>query len=124
MNTSPCCRGAASGDTSQPLAASNRSTLSPTPTFVGHVRGLTAGIIPGAVLVLIPKCPACIAAYIALGTGIGLSMSAATYVRIMLLLLCITAMTFFVAKYFRRLVGPLTSTRISGSRGREESSIS
>jgi hypothetical protein len=124
MNTSPCCKGPASGDTCRPLAASNKITSPQTPTFAGNVRDLVGGIIPGAVLVLLPKCPACIAAYVALGTGIGLSMSAAAYVRILLLLLCMAAMTFFVAKYFRRLVGPLTSTQITRSPGREDSSIS
>jgi hypothetical protein len=124
MNTSHCCKGAAGGDTCRPLAASNKITSPQTPTFAGHVRDITGGFIPGAVLVLLPKCPACIAAYVALGTGIGLSMSAAAYVRILLLLLCVASMTFFVAKYVRRLVRPLTSTQITRLLGREDSSIS
>lgn len=63
-----------------------------TPTRVRGVRGVFAWVLPSAVLVLVPKCPACLAAYVALWTGIGLSPSTATYFRWVLLFLCVASL--------------------------------
>ena len=43
---------------------------------------------PGLALALLPKCPACLAGYVALWTGIGLSMPAATGLQRALVLIC------------------------------------
>jgi hypothetical protein len=41
---------------------------------------------------------------VALGTGIGLSLTAATYLRLLLIVVCVASLTFFLAKAIRPLV--------------------
>jgi hypothetical protein len=45
------------------------------------IRAAARWIIPSAILLAVPKCPLCIAAYIALSTGFGISISAAAEIR-------------------------------------------
>jgi hypothetical protein len=60
-------------------------------------------VIPSATLALLPKCPACVAAYIALLTGVGISISVAAYLRFSLLIVCAAALTWVVARRGWRL---------------------
>jgi hypothetical protein len=65
---------------------------------------LVAWIVPSAILALIPKCPMCLAAYIALWTGLGLSVAAAAYVRVLLIIVCVISVVFLAARQTRRLL--------------------
>jgi hypothetical protein len=65
---------------------------------------LIGWIVPSAILALVPKCPMCFAAYIALWTGIGLSFSAAIYVRASVLVVCVGLIVFLAARNVRRLI--------------------
>ena len=73
-----------------------------------HGRGLAGMIFPSAALVLLPKCPACIAAYVAMGTGFGLTLTAAMYVRMGIVSLCVIALAYFAV---RCVVHPLIEHR-------------
>ena len=73
-------------------AASERKT----PTRMRRVREIFAWVLPSAILVLVPKCPVCLAAHVAFWTGLGLSFPTATYLRWMLLLLCVASLLFLI----------------------------
>jgi hypothetical protein len=79
-------------------AASDRKT----PTWVRRAREIFAWILPSAILVLVPKCPVCLAAHVTLWTGLGLSLSTATYLRWVLLFFCVASLLFLIVKRLGR----------------------
>jgi hypothetical protein len=65
----------------------------------------TAGwVLPSVVMVLMPKCPACVVAYIAIATGAGISVSAAAHLRLLVLVLCVGVLVCMAAKPLLRVV--------------------
>ena len=94
MNTRHCCRIAARGrdNARRPASRLRRS---------GEIAGW---IIPSATLVLLPKCPACVAAYVALFSGVGISVASASNLRTLLLILCVAALLCLALKRLYRLV--------------------
>ena len=71
-------------------------------------------MIPAGIAVLIPKCPVCLAAYIALATGVGVSISAANYLRIVLLIMCIASIAFFGSRHARSVLAFVSTNRSHG----------
>jgi hypothetical protein len=74
---------------------------------------LAGWLIPGATLVLLPKCPVCVVAYVALFSGVGISVASASHLRTSLLVLCIAALLGLALKKFCRLASrnkPLAGT--------------
>lgn len=72
------------------------------PTGLRRVREIFAWLVPSASLVLVPKCPACLAAYVALWTGLGLSLSTATYLRWGLLTVCVASLLYLIVERLHR----------------------
>jgi hypothetical protein len=71
-----------------------RSATSP----LRRIRNAAEWALPGAILVAMPKCPACVAGYIALATGLGISLSVAAQLRLLVLTLCLGTLVFLGAK--------------------------
>jgi hypothetical protein len=61
-------------------------------------------IAPGVGLALIPKCPMCVAAYVAAVTGAGISIPMAARLRTGLVLLCVAALTFLALRAAARFL--------------------
>jgi hypothetical protein len=71
-------------------------------TFARRCRGVAGWVVPASVLALMPKCPMCVAAYVAMGTGFGMSVSAASYLRTSMLALSAIGLVYLAAKTARR----------------------
>ena len=59
-----------------------------------RLRSALEWLLPGAVLMLIPKCPLCIIGYVAVFSGVGLSISTASWVRIAMIGTCVVFLVY------------------------------
>lgn len=93
MNTAHCCRVKMRADANacRPASRSRR------------VAELAGWIIPSVTLALLPKCPVCVAAYVALATGIGMSLPIATYLRAALVGVCVASLALISARRLRSM---------------------
>jgi hypothetical protein len=73
------------------------------------------------VLALVPKCPACVAGYVALATGVGISISAAAYLRTSAIVLCTGGLVYLTGRQVLRLTRFIAaaSTERSGTHDRD-----
>jgi hypothetical protein len=67
-----------------------------------------------------PKCPACVAGYVALATGIGVSLNTASWVRTLLVAACVASIGLLTLRITLR---GLPQRRIERSTRRPESSL-
>lgn len=91
-----CCDG---GEPASPGGAPRRTH---SPSLLGRAGAAVEWALPIATLALIPKCPACVAAYVLLFTGVGLSFPAAAALRWSLIALSVAALTYLAFRAARR----------------------
>lgn len=78
----------------------------------GRMRKVAAWLVPGTVLALMPKCPMCLAAYVALGTGFTMSYASAHLLMCSLTVLCISALILCAARRLLRQLRQKSSLKL------------
>lgn len=71
-------------------------------TWLASIKALTQWALPITTLALMPKCPGCVAGYVLLLTGIGVSFTAATAMRWSLIAISIVALAYLTFRMARR----------------------
>lgn len=62
------------------------------------------GTLSAVLLVLMPKCPICLAAYISMVTGVGIGFTTARYLRLGLIAICVAGLVWLAMPFWRRFV--------------------
>ena len=97
MSNCPFCNLDPAPNRSEPNAGDGKR---PTGLF-GRAWRSTHWLFPTALLVLMPKCPLCVAAYVALFTGIGITVSTARWIQILMLVFCLASLAYLAVRYRR-----------------------
>ncbi len=118
MSSTRCCGASPSQETPAHTSTTSTGSALPAPPLLGagsgraRLAGEVAGwALPGLTLALIPKCPACVAAYLALGTGMATSVSTASTLRLSLISICLASLTFLALRRLRMLARTLRHQR-------------
>jgi hypothetical protein len=85
------------------------------PMFVRRFIENATWIVPGTLLALLPKCPACVATYAVIGAGVGFSLSGMTYLRVLLATLCAVSLLYLAARRMRPIVATIPAAQKSKS---------
>jgi len=92
-----------------PACCSCGKSAAPTsgaPTWTRRTLSFLEWALPVTTLALVPKCPACLAGYILLFTGIGLSVAAAAAVRWTIIGVCAAGLALLLLRLLARMTRP------------------
>lgn len=98
MKEHSCCRAG------EAAVAGNAAACGWRMRALGVFSELAEWLLPGVILAMLPKCPLCVMAYVAMATGIGISFSTAATARILIVAVCVTALAYVAAKYVYRMI--------------------
>jgi hypothetical protein len=111
VSAQACCQAVSTGSSrgsNRVMSEARIAIGGPRPaTLARRCLGVGGWIVPGGILALLPKCPACVAAYFAIASGIGISMTAAVYLRTGLVILCVASLVYCAASRGRHIVALL-----------------
>jgi len=82
----------------------------PSGRLARQLPGAAASLTPGAALLLLPKCPLCVAAWLTAATGIGIPLAAAAYIRGLIVVFWIAVAALWSVRIIR-LRGERTTKR-------------
>jgi len=104
MSTHDCSAAAASDPKCEAVRTWSSDGNQRSVTRIRWYLSLGGWLVPSALLMLLPKCPACLAAYILMGTGVGLSLSTARTVQLLLMILCIASLSYLIVRHRHRVM--------------------
>jgi hypothetical protein len=102
MNIIQCCEAGSSGE--EPANAETPRGVGRPPSGRRSPVEIAGWLIPGFILAFLPKCPACLAAYVAIGTGLALSAPLAAFLRTALIVVCVVSLSYLATRRIRRLI--------------------
>jgi hypothetical protein len=101
MSNCPFCNLESSSDSSAPNPPHQAPNSGSRPTrILRRIWQSIQWLFPTILLALMPKCPLCIAAYVALFTGIGISVSTATILQRLCLLACSASLLYLALRFW------------------------
>jgi hypothetical protein len=100
MSNCPFCNLEASAEPAPPEAGVGKRSAG----VIRRAWRRVEWVFPAALLALMPKCPLCVAAYVALFTGVGISVSTARWIQVSMVTLCLSSLGYFFVRYWRRQI--------------------